>query len=68
MSGKAIELAFEQLPPSDIAELSEWLAEYLAQARAKQWGGDVHVGCLDSLLEKPAESHDGKELSPNACL
>jgi hypothetical protein len=64
MSIQEIESAIAQLPPEELAELSEWFEEYLAQAWDKQLEQDVQAGRLDSLLKKAAASYDAGDANP----
>ncbi|HEX8179431.1 MAG TPA: hypothetical protein VF525_07800 [Pyrinomonadaceae bacterium] len=52
MDIKEIESAIAQLPPAEVAELAEWLAEFQAQIWDEQLAQDVQAGRLDALLEQ----------------
>lgn len=47
-----IERAVEELPPSDVARLAAWLAEYDAKVWDKQMEEDSAAGRLDFLFEE----------------
>lgn len=51
MSVKDIERAIEQLPPSEVAELSQWFEEFQAQAWDKQIERDARAGRFDAPIE-----------------
>ncbi len=52
MDVKEIESAIAQLPPSEVARLAEWFAEFQAQVWDKQIEQDVVAGRLDRLIEQ----------------
>lgn len=57
MSVKEIELAIEQLPPGDLAELFNWLEEYRAQLWDKQIENDLKSGRLDDLISEAEQEY-----------
>lgn len=52
MSVKDIEPAIAQLPRPELAKLTAWFEEFLAQAWDKQLGEDMQAGRLDALLQQ----------------
>ncbi|HLL75528.1 MAG TPA: hypothetical protein VK421_09720 [Pyrinomonadaceae bacterium] len=52
MDIKEIESAIARLPPSELAKLAEWFAEYQAQVWDGQIERDVKAGRLDEVIEE----------------
>jgi len=57
MSVKDIERAIEQLPPSEVAQLSQWFEEFQAQAWDRQIEQDARAGRFDALIEGARAEH-----------
>jgi len=64
MDVKEIESAITQLPPSELAELAEWFAEFRAQAWDERLEQDVKAGRLDSLLEEAEQDFEQGRCEP----
>jgi hypothetical protein len=52
MSIKEIEAAITKLPPKQLGELIDWLADYHHQVWDKQIEDDLEAGRLDAVLAK----------------
>ena len=52
MSVKEIEKAITELSPAEIAELTDWFAEFQADAWDKQIAVDSVAGKFDSLVDQ----------------
>lgn len=52
-----IERQIRDLPPDELAELCQWIAELDAAAWDAQIEIDVRAGRLDALAEKALDSH-----------
>ncbi|MDQ6695717.1 MAG: hypothetical protein M3014_15120 [Chloroflexota bacterium] len=64
MNIKEIELAIAELPKSDLAELTTWFEEFLAQSWDKKIEGDVQAGRLDALLQQVEDEFDAGRYQP----
>ncbi len=64
MSVKEIELAIEQLPPSELSELAQWFEEFHAQAWDKQIEQDIMAGKLDTLAEQARAEYRAGRCKP----
>jgi hypothetical protein len=64
MDIKEIESAIAQLPPSELAKLAEWFAEYQARVWDEQLGRDVKAGRLDALLEEAEQEFSSGRCEP----
>ncbi|MDQ3746105.1 MAG: hypothetical protein M3444_17155 [Acidobacteriota bacterium] len=64
MDIKEIESAIAQLPPSELAELSKWFAEFQAQAWDEWLERDVKAGRLDSLLKEAEQDFEQGRCEP----
>lgn len=61
MSVKDIEQAITQLPPSEVAELSQWFEEFQAQVWDRQIEQDAKAGRFAALIEQAkAEAAAGR--------
>ncbi|MBA3785514.1 MAG: hypothetical protein H0X15_08275 [Acidobacteria bacterium] len=49
---KEIESAIEQLPPSEVSELSEWFERFEAEIWDEQIAADIKNGKLQRLIEE----------------
>ena len=52
MNVKEIETAISQLPPSQVAQLAEWFAEFQAGVWDEQIERDVASGRIESLIDE----------------
>ena len=52
MSVKDIEKAITQLPPHELAELSQWFEEFQNQQWDEQIERDANAGRFDTLIEQ----------------
>ncbi|HYY94646.1 MAG TPA: hypothetical protein VE713_09020 [Pyrinomonadaceae bacterium] len=64
MDIKEIESAIARLPPSELAELAEWFAEFQAQAWDERLERDVKAGRLDSLLKEAEQDFEHGRCEP----
>jgi hypothetical protein len=64
MSIEEIESAIAQLPPSDVAKLAKWFAEFQAQMWDRQMEKDVEAGRLDALIEQAEEDFKQGRFEP----
>jgi hypothetical protein len=64
MDIKEIESAIARLPPSELAELAEWFAEFQAQAWDERLERDVKAGRLDSLLKEAEQDFEQGRCGP----
>jgi hypothetical protein len=64
MDIKEIESAIARLPPSELAELAEWFAEFQAQAWDERLERDVKAGRLDSLLKEAEQDFEQGRCEP----
>ncbi|HEY0077934.1 MAG TPA: hypothetical protein VGB73_04750 [Pyrinomonadaceae bacterium] len=64
MSIEEIESAIAQLPPSDVAKLAEWFAEFQAQVWDRQLEEDVEAGRLDALIEQAEDDFEQGRCEP----
>ena len=64
MSVKEIEKAISYLPPSELAELSEWLAEFQARAWDEQIARDSKAGKFDKLIEQAKAEYAAGRCKP----
>lgn len=64
MDIKEIESAIARLPPSQVAQLAEWFAEFQARVWDAQLEQDVRGGRLDSLIEQAEQDFEGGRCEP----
>jgi hypothetical protein len=64
MNIKEIESAIAQLPPSELAELAKWFAEFQAQAWDEQLERDSKAGRLDALLREAEQEFEQGRCEP----
>jgi len=64
MNIKEIESAIAQLPPSDLAELAQWFAEFHARAWDEQLEQDLKAGRLDALIEQAEQEFEQGQCEP----
>jgi hypothetical protein len=64
MDIKEIESAIAQLPPSELAELAEWFAEFQSQVWDEQLEQDVKAGRLDTLLKQAEQDFERGQCEP----
>ena len=64
MDIKEIESAIAQLPPSEVAKLAEWFAEFQAQVWDSQLEQDVNAGRLDDLLKQAEQDFEQGRCEP----
>jgi hypothetical protein len=64
MDIKEIESAIARLPPSELAELAEWFAEFQAQAWDERLERDMKAGRLDSLLKEAEQDFEQGRCEP----
>lgn len=64
MDIKEIESAIAQLPPTELAELAKWFAEFQAQAWDEQLAQDVQAGRLDALLKQAEQDFEQGHCEP----
>jgi hypothetical protein len=64
MDIKEIESAIARLPPSELAKLAEWFAEFQAQAWDERLERDVKAGRLDSLLKEAEQDFEQGRCEP----
>lgn len=64
MSVKEIEVAIEQLPPSELSELAQWFEEFRAQTWDAQIEEDVKAGKLNKLAEQAKAEHRAGRCKP----
>jgi len=64
MSVKEIEKAIAQLSPAEIAELTDWFAEFQADAWDKQIADDSAAGKLSSLIDQANRDFDAGRCKP----
>ncbi len=64
MNIKEIESAIAQLPPSDLAELAKWFAEFHAQAWDEQVERDLKAGRLDALIKQAEQDFEQGQCEP----
>ena len=55
MSVTEIQTAIVELPPSELADLLEWIEEYRADAWDKQIAQDVEAGHFNALRQRVKE-------------
>jgi hypothetical protein len=64
MSVKEIEEAIAQLSPEDLAELSDWFAEFRARLWDEQIERDLEAGRLDRVLEEVDREYQAGQAKP----
>jgi hypothetical protein len=64
MDIKEIESAIARLPPSELAELAEWFAEFQARAWDERLEQDMKAGRLDSLLKEAEQDFEQGRCEP----
>lgn len=64
MDIKEIETAIAQLPPSELAELAKWFAEFQAQAWDERLERDVKGGRLDALMREAEQEFEQGRCEP----
>lgn len=64
MSVKEIENAITQLPPSEVAELSQWFEEFQAQVWDEQIERDSKAGRFDNLIEQAKAEYAAGRCKP----
>ena len=64
MSVKDIEQAITQLPPSEVAELSQWFEEFQAQVWDKQIEQDAKAGKFVKLIEQAKAEYAAGRCKP----
>lgn len=64
MSVQEIETAITQLSTKQLAELSQWFAEYRAQAWDEQIEQDLSAGRLDAVLKEVDTEYEAGEAKP----
>jgi len=55
MSVTEIKTEISQLPPTELADLAEWLEEFQADAWDQQIARDVKAGRFDAILQRVNE-------------
>ena len=69
MSITEIKTSIAQLPPPELADLTEWFEEFTADQWDKQIARDVQAGRFDALLRRVDEQAEAGECRPTpACL
>lgn len=64
MSVKDIEQAITQLPPSEVAELSQWFEEFQTQVWDKQIEQDAKAGKFAKLIEQAKAEYAAGRCKP----
>lgn len=64
MSVKDIEQAITQLPPKEIAELSQWFDEFQNQTWDEQIKRDANAGRFDKLIEQAKAQYAAGQCKP----
>lgn len=64
MDIKEIESAIARLPPSELAKLAEWFAEYQAQVWDRRLERDAKAGRLDALIEEAEREFEQGRCEP----
>ena len=64
MSVTEIKSIISELPPPDLADLTEWLEEFQADAWDRQIAADVKAGRFDSILRKVDEQAESGQCRP----
>lgn len=64
MSIQEIEQAITQLPPSEVAELSQWFEEFQAQVWDEQIERDAKAGRFDKLIEQTRADYAAGRCKP----
>ena len=64
MSLQEIESAIVRLPPSELAELTVWLAEYRERLWDRQIENDLEAGRLNCLLAEVDQEYDAGLAKP----
>lgn len=64
MSVTEIKLIISELPPPDLADLTEWFEEFQAEAWDRQIADDVRAGRFDSIFRKVDEQVETGQCRP----
>ncbi|MCW5852832.1 MAG: hypothetical protein KIT87_22360 [Anaerolineae bacterium] len=64
MTIKELQREITQLPPSELAELTEWFEEFLAQTWDKQIEQDSQSGRLDALIQQAEQEYEAGRYKP----
>ena len=63
MTIKEIQREITLLPPTELAELTEWFEEFVAQSWDKQIEEDLEAGRLDALLQQAEQDYEAGRCS-----
>ena len=64
MTIKELQREITQLPPAELAELTEWFEEFLAQTWDKQIEQDSESGRLDALIQQAEREYEAGRYKP----
>lgn len=68
MSVQEIETIISQLPPANLAELTEWFEDFQAQEQDQQWdeqiARDMRLGRFDTLSTRAKEQVEAEQCRP----
>lgn len=64
MSITEIKTSISQLPPTDLADFTEWFEEFQADAWDRQIANDVKAGWFDAILRRVDEQAEAGQCRP----
>ena len=64
MSVTEIKTSIAQLPPADLADLTEWFEEFQADAWDQQIANDVKAGRFEAVLRRVEEQAKSGQCQP----
>ena len=64
MSIKEIKTIIAQLPPPELADLTEWFEEFQADAWDRQIANDVKAGRFEAILQRVDEQAESGQCRP----
>ena len=64
MSVTEIKTIIAQLPPADLADLSEWFEKFQADAWDRQIANDVKAGRFEAILRRVEEQAEAGQCRP----
>ncbi len=64
MSVQEIETVIAELPPTELAELTQWFEEFQADAWDRQIARDVKAGRFDAIIQRVNEQAEAGQCRP----
>lgn len=64
MSLKELETVVSSLPTAELAQFSEWFAEFMAEQWDRQIEGDLAAGRLDAALKRADDHYEAGRCTP----